>query len=106
MIVVILSEAREWWNVAVLAVDEDDIHSIRLSLDREVRPRLKDRFVVPAGASLFDVESTSHITAEADLRSRAFCSEVSWHELRIANTFLHTPKKAVPTRAKSTPPNM
>lgn len=49
-----LSEARDLWHVAVRISGEDEVHEVRLRLSSKIRPRIKSRFLIPFGISLFD----------------------------------------------------
>jgi len=101
-----VSEARELWHVVVRAADEDEVHAIRLALDPKTRPRVKNRFLVPVGISLFDVESEWNPISGVWQTSGSVHPGTDWRELAIVNTFLHAPTRAstVPLRAKSAPP--
>jgi hypothetical protein len=102
-----ITEDREWWNVAVWSINEDVVHAIRLKMDPAIRPRMKDRFVVPNGASLFDVGSASSSNRHTAL-SHAFCGPSDWRELIIKNTFLDAPRESASStaRSKSAPPKI
>jgi len=102
-----INEDRERdWHVAVRVVDEDVVQAIRLSVNPKVRPPMKDRFVVPAGASLFDVGSASSLTGQVVDLSHTIGPGSDWRELAIKNTFLCAPRESAIShaRAKSAPP--
>merc|ERR1712008_51582 len=102
-----INEDRERdWHVAVRVVDEDVVQAIRLGVNPRVRPPMKDRFVVPAGASLFDVGSASSLTGHVIGSSHTLGPVSDWRELAIKNTFLCAQKESVIShaRAKSAPP--
>lgn len=101
-----VTEDRGWWHVCVRAIDEDVVQAIRLALHPEVRPLMKDRFVVPIGDSLFDASSAQDSSGEATGTYVSVCPGPSWRELTIKNTFLDAPKESASSvsRARSAPP--
>lgn len=103
-----ICEDREWWNAVVRAIDEDAVHEIRLTLNPDIRPRVKDRFVVPTGESLFDIGSSSNAVGEVNWKSPSFCPSTELGKLMVKNTFLDGPAERASscTRAASAPPRL
>jgi len=103
-----ICEDRGWWNVAVRAIDEDAVQEIRLTLCPDKRPRVKDRFVVPTGVSLFDIDSSLNAMGKVDGESLSFCPSTELGKLIIKNTFFDglagSPSSS--TRAASAPPTV